>query len=238
MPIRNKRYYWWANTEQALLRAGQYRTSLNTGRPIPKKRYYGRANTEQALLSTGQYRRSVRYAPAIEQALLRAGQYRTSVRYAPAIEQALLRAGQYQTSIITGGPIPKKRSRTGPKTEHLTILCAATHETELADHDFCLSRSHYTDTDPTSRERAAPVGIEPGTSSPGVVRSTNWATPPPSGGGGGGFGAQNEIIFFHIHFFRHLRLRHQFEIAAYDEKQLRRRRRRSGPTVQLFNDMT
>ena len=74
--------------------------------------------------------------------------------------------------------------------------------------------------------------------------------------------------FFHIKFFRHLRLRHQFEIAAYEEKQLRRRRRRrrrgggggggggggvrgggggggrrrrrrrSGPTVQLFNDMT
>ena len=35
-------------------------------------------------------------------------------------------------------------------TEHLTILRAATHETELGDHDFCLSRSHYTDTDPTS----------------------------------------------------------------------------------------
>ena len=38
-------------------------------------------------------------------------------------------------------------SRTGPKTERLTILRAATHETELGDHDFCLSRSHYTDTD-------------------------------------------------------------------------------------------
>ena len=45
-------------------------------------------------------------------------------------------------------------SQTGPKTERLTILRAATHETELGDHDFCLSRSHYTDTDPTSRERA------------------------------------------------------------------------------------
>ena len=44
-------------------------------------------------------------------------------------------------------------SRTGPKTECLTILRAATHEKELGDHDFCLSRSHYTDTDPTSRER-------------------------------------------------------------------------------------
>ena len=54
-------------------------------------------------------------------------------------------------------------SRTGPKTERLTILRAATHETELGDHDFYLSRSHYTDTDPTSRERAATAGIEPGT---------------------------------------------------------------------------
>ena len=55
-------------------------------------------------------------------------------------------------------------SRTGPKTERLTILRAATHEIELGDHDFYLSRSHYTDTDPTSRERAATAGIEPGTS--------------------------------------------------------------------------
>ena len=30
--------------------------------------------------------------------------------------------------------------RRGPKTERLTILHAATHETELRDHDFCLSR--------------------------------------------------------------------------------------------------
>ena len=40
--------------------------------------------------------------------------------------------------------------------------------------------------------------------------------------------SQNEMIFFHLHFFRHLRLRHQFEIAAYEEKQLRRRRRGGG----------
>ena len=39
--------------------------------------------------------------------------------------------------------------------------------------------SHYTGTVPTSRERVATAGIEPGTSSPGVVRSTDWATPPP-----------------------------------------------------------
>ena len=60
-------------------------------------------------------------------------------------------------------------SRTGPKTERLTILRAATYETEPGDHGFCLSRSHYTDTDPTSRERAATAGIEHGTSSLVVV---------------------------------------------------------------------
>ena len=44
----------------------------------------------------------------------------------------------------------KTISRTGPKTERLTVLRDATHETERKDHDFCLSRSH--NTDPTSRE--------------------------------------------------------------------------------------
>ena len=67
-----------------------------------------------------------------------------------------------------------------PRQERLTILRAATHETELGDHDFCLSRSHYTDTDPTCRERAATAGIEPGTSSPGVARSTAELPRPPS----------------------------------------------------------
>ena len=47
-----------------------------------------------------------------------------------------------------------------PRQERLTILRAATHETELGDHDFCLSRSHYTDTDPTCRERAATAGAD------------------------------------------------------------------------------
>ena len=68
-----------------------------------------------------------------------------------------------------------------PRQERLTILRAATHETELGDHDFCLSRSHYTDTDPTCRERAATAGIEPGTSSPGVARSTTELPRPPFG---------------------------------------------------------
>ena len=70
-----------------------------------------------------------------------------------------------------------------PRQERLTILRAATHETELGDHDFCLSRSHYTDTDPTCRERAATAGIEPGTSSPGVARSTAELPRPPCLGG-------------------------------------------------------
>ena len=70
-------------------------------------------------------------------------------------------------------------SRTGPKTERLRIVRAATRETEAGDHDFCLSRSHYTNTDPTSRERAVTAGIEPGTSSQGVARSTHRATAPP-----------------------------------------------------------
>ena len=55
----------------------------------------------------------------------------------------------------------------------LTNLSAATHVTKRGDHDFCLSRSHYTDTDPTSRERAATAAIEPRTSSPGVAHSTD-----------------------------------------------------------------
>ena len=66
-----------------------------------------------------------------------------------------------------------------PRQERLTILRAATHETELGDHDFCLSRSHYTDTDPTCRERAATAGIEPGTSSPKVACSTAELPRPP-----------------------------------------------------------
>ena len=48
-------------------------------------------------------------------------------------------------------------------------LRAATHATERGDHDFCLSRSRHTDTDPTSREWGATAGIEPMTSSPAVA---------------------------------------------------------------------
>ena len=42
---------------------------------------------------------------------------------------------------LTSSSRTKAISRTDPKTERLTILRAATHETELGDHDFCLSRS-------------------------------------------------------------------------------------------------
>ena len=40
-----------------------------------------------------------------------------------------------------------------PRQERLTILRAATHETELGDHDFCLSRSHYTDEQEEEEEK-------------------------------------------------------------------------------------
>ena len=46
-----------------------------------------------------------------------------------------------------------------PQDGRLAVLSAATHETEWGDHDFCLSRSHYTDTDPTSRERGSNPGL-------------------------------------------------------------------------------
>ena len=58
-------------------------------------------------------------------------------------------------------------------TDVLQFLYAATHETEQRDHDFCINRSHYTDTGPTSREQAATAGIKLTTSSPGVARSTD-----------------------------------------------------------------
>ena len=41
----------------------------------------------------------------------------------------------------------------GSQDRRLTLLRGATHETEWGDHDFCLSRSHYTDT-------TQPVGSE------------------------------------------------------------------------------
>ena len=66
----------------------------------------------------------------------------------------------------------------GTQDWRLIILRAATHKTERGDHYFCLNRSHYTDTDPTGKEREATAGIESRISSPRVVRSTDWATAP------------------------------------------------------------
>ena len=50
----------------------------------------------------------------------------------------------------------------------LPILIDSTHKIECGDHDFCLSLSHYIDTDPTSGDQRATAGIEPATSSPGA----------------------------------------------------------------------
>ena len=44
------------------------------------------------------------------------------------------------------------------------------------NHDFCLSRSHYIDTDRMSGVQVARAGIKPTTSSPGVMHCPDWAT--------------------------------------------------------------
>ena len=80
-------------------------------------------------------------------------------------------------------PLSLSSSRVFPRLTSDNFTCChtaahSTHETERGDHDFCLRQSHYTDTDPTSRERAATAAIEPSTSSPGVARSTDRATSP------------------------------------------------------------
>ena len=49
-------------------------------------------------------------------------------------------------------------------------------ESERGDRNFCLSRSHYTDTYPTCWKWAPGEGIEPTTSSAGVACSNDWAT--------------------------------------------------------------
>ena len=76
---------------------------------------------------------------------------------------------------LTSSSTTRFISRTGPKTERLTILRAATHETELGDHDFYLSRTHYTDTDPTSRDRTR----DRLTRSHALYRLSYRAPPPP-----------------------------------------------------------
>ena len=98
----------------------------------------------------------------------------TTVSFSPALSLFFLFVCLFSlVGFLTSSSTTRLYRGRAPRQERLTILRAATHETELNDHDFCLSRSHYTDTDPTSRERAATAGIEPGTSSPGVARSTN-----------------------------------------------------------------
>ena len=52
------------------------------------------------------------------------------------------------------------------------IFMCCHNKSERGDHQFCLRRSHYTDTDPTTMEQA-PVRIKPLTSWPGVARSTD-----------------------------------------------------------------
>ena len=86
-------------------------------------------------------------------------------------EQAKFLVG-WLVGFLTSSSTTRLYRGRAPRQERLTILRAATHETELGDHGFCFSRSHYTNTDPTSRERAATARIEPGSSSPGVARST------------------------------------------------------------------
>ena len=54
-----------------------------------------------------------------------------------------------------------------PKLASDNFTCCHTRD-RVGNHEFCFSWSHYTDTDPTIRERAATTGIEPRTSSPGV----------------------------------------------------------------------
>ena len=55
-----------------------------------------------------------------------------------------------------------------PRLTSDNFMCCHT-ETEGVDHGFCLSRSHYTDTDPNSRKRAPVVGFESTTARPEVA---------------------------------------------------------------------
>ena len=104
--------------------------------------------------------------------LLRSVRFVSQLNQLPALQTCLV-------GFLTSSSTTRLYRGRAPRQERLTILRAATHETELGDHDFCLSRSHYTDTDPTCRERAATAGIEPRTSSPGVARSTAELPRPP-----------------------------------------------------------
>ena len=58
--------------------------------------------------------------------------------------------------------------------KYCTIVFILSYREKIIPFYFCMFVwSRYTDTDPTRRERAATAGIEPGTSSPGVARSTD-----------------------------------------------------------------
>ena len=48
-----------------------------------------------------------------------------------------------------------------PASDNLKCCDREVETGKQGDHDLCLSRSRYTDTDPTSRDLAPGVGIEP-----------------------------------------------------------------------------
>ena len=48
----------------------------------------------------------------------------------------------WSVGFLTSSPTTMLYRGQGPKTERLRIIRAATHKTELGDHDFCLSQSH------------------------------------------------------------------------------------------------
>ena len=65
---------------------------------------------------------------------------------------------------------PSSASRPQYRVSRLT---SDIFKTDLGDHDFCLSWSHYIDTDPTSRVRTPREGIVPMNSWQGVASSTD-----------------------------------------------------------------
>ena len=71
------------------------------------------------------------------------------------------------TTRLSRGPVPRLTSD--------NFTCRHT-ETGRGHHDFCLSRSQFTGSDPTSKERTPAVGIESTISWPEVARSTDWVT--------------------------------------------------------------
>ena len=74
-------------------------------------------------------------------------------------------------TMAVSNKMKRKQSNTKSVCLHILFDCLIC--------DFCLNRSHYTGTDPTSKERAVTRRIKPTTSSPGVTSSTNWGNAPP-----------------------------------------------------------